>query len=74
MGTGKKRAGVEEVLVFQCLCGRLPVRENTSGYVRACVCVCVCVCVCARAQVLGCGDVRISRYIDILARNSFGCS
>ena len=70
MGTGKKRARVEEALVFQCLCGRLPVRENASGCVHVCVCVCVCVCV----QVLGCGDVRISRNIGILARNSFGCS
>jgi len=64
VGTGKKRARVEEALVFQCLCGRLPVRENASGCVHVCVCV----------QVLGCGDVRISRNIGILARNSFGYS
>ena len=38
--------------------------------VGACMCVCVCVCM----QVLGCGNVRISRYIGMLARNRFGCS
>ena len=70
MGTGKKRTGVEEALVFQYLCGRLPVRENASGCMHVCVCVCVCVCM----QVLGRGNVRISRYIGMLARNRFSCS
>lgn len=65
MGTGKKRAGVEQALAFQCLCGRPPARGNVSE------CVCVCVCTCAHTQVLGCG---MRGFQGMWVRNRLGCN